>query len=208
MPEKTDLKRELATYTAHQGMFSIVQVPALSYLMVDGHGDPNTSPAYADAIGSLFPLAYKLKFLSKAELGHDYVVMPLEALWWAEDMASFTSERDKSRWDWTLMNLVPEWMTEEHLHRARESVAQKVGATAVGAVRLERYEEGLSVQTLHLGSYDDEAPVLEAMHAFIEAQGLRLAGKHHEIYLSDARRTPPARLKTILRQPVTRSSDG
>ena len=207
MPVKTDLKRELATYTAQHGTFSIVQVPALRYLMVDGHGDPNTSPAYADAIGSLFPLAYKLKFLSKAELDHDYVVMPLEALWWAEDMASFTSERNKSRWDWTLMNLVPEWITEEHLHRARESVAQKTGAAAVDAVRLERYEEGLSVQTLHVGSYDDEAPVLEAMHAYLASQGLGLAGKHHEIYLSDARRTSPARLKTILRQPVTRPSE-
>jgi len=207
VPVKTDLKRELATYTARLGTFAIVRVPALSYLMVDGHGDPNTSAAYAEAIGSLFPLAYRLKFLSKAELDHDYVVMPLEALWWAEDMASFTSERDKSRWDWTLMNLVPDWITEEHLHRARASMARKTGATALEAVRLERYEEGLCVQTLHVGSYDDEAPVLEAMHAYIAAQGLGLAGKHHEIYLSDARRTPPARLKTILRQPVTQASE-
>ena len=200
---KIDFKRELETYRATRGKFSIVRVPALAYLMIDGHGDPNTSPAYADALAALYPLAYKLKFLSKAELGRDYAVMPLEALWWSADMSSFTSERDKSRWDWTLLNLVPEWITSEHVEAARGAAAQKSSAAAFDQVRLERYEEGLSVQTLHIGSYDDEAPVLAAMHDdFIPSHSLRLTGKHHEIYLSDPRRTPAAKLRTILRQPV------
>lgn len=204
---KTDFKKEIKSYTARRGEFSIVEVPALQYLSIDGHGDPNTSTAYADAVTSLYPLAYKLKFLSKTELGRDYVVMPLEALWWSEDMASFTSERDKSRWYWTLLNLVPDWITAEHLDVARRAAAQKPGAPALEKVRLERYEEGLSVQTLHIGPYDDEAPVLEAMHNdFIPAHALRMTGKHHEIYLSDPRRTPPSRLSTILRQPVERST--
>lgn len=203
-----DLKKQLATYTAPRGSFSIVQVPALQYLAVDGHGDPNTSQAYADALASLYPLAYKLKFLSRAELGQDYVVMPLEGLWWSDDMTSFTS-RDKSRWDWTMLIMVPEWITAEHLESAREQAARKNAAPALDAVRLETLQEGLSVQTLHVGSYDDEAPVLAAMHQqFIPEHGLRLAGKHHEIYLSDARRTPAARLRTILRQPVTESVPG
>jgi len=200
---RTDFKKQLETYTASRGTFSIVQVPALNYLLVDGHGDPNTSPAYAAAISSLCPLAYKLKFLSKTERGHDYVVMPLEALWWSEDMASFTSGRDKSRWDWTLMNMVPDWITQQHFGAAREAVARQGDAPALGEVRLARYSEGLSVQTLHIGSYDDEAPILEKMHnEFIPAHSLRMAGKHHEIYLSDARRTPADKLRTILRQPV------
>jgi hypothetical protein len=200
---KTDFKKEIAAYSARRGEFSLVEVPALQYLAIDGHGDPNTSPAYEEALGSLYPLAYQLKFLSKTELGHDYVVMPLEALWWSEDLTSFTSERDKSRWDWTLLTMVPDWLTAEHLVAARETAARKGRAPAGDQVRLERYDEGLSVQTLHVGAYDDEGPVLAAMHDdFIPGHGLRMTGKHHEIYLNDPRRTPAPRLSTILRQPV------
>ncbi|MFD1505968.1 hypothetical protein FE374_18795 [Georgenia yuyongxinii] len=200
---KADLKKEIATYTAPHGRFAIVTVPALQFLMIDGHGDPNTSQVYEDAVTTIFPVAYKLKFLSKGDLGRDYSVMPLEALWWSDDMASFTSARDKSRWDWTLMNLVPAWITPAHLATACGTVARKGGALLLEDVRLERLDEGLSVQTLHVGPYDDEAPVLDAMHnEFIPAHSLRMTGKHHEIYLSDFRRTPASKLKTILRQPV------
>jgi hypothetical protein len=200
---KADFKKQIETYSAPRGRFSIVTVPSLQFLMVDGHGDPNTSKAYQDALTSIYPLAYKLKFFSKGEFDRDYSVMPLEALWWSDDMDSFTSARDKSRWDWTLMNMLPEWITREHLDAAREMVARKGGAPALDAVRLERFDEGLSVQTLHIGSYDDEAPVLDAMHnEFVPAHRLQMTGKHHEIYLSDARRTSPDKLKTILRQPV------
>ncbi len=201
---KVDLKREIATYTARPGEFSIVTVPRSDYLMIDGHGDPNTSTRYADALAALYPLAYKLKFLSKTELGRDYVVMPLEGLWWSADLASFTSDRDKSRWDWTLMIMVPSWLTDHHLEAARASAARAGHPAVLDEVRREPLDEGLCVQTLHVGSYDDEAPVVDAMHhEFLPAHGLRLAGRHHEVYLSDPRRTPPARLRTILRQPVT-----
>lgn len=200
---KADFTKQIETYSAPPGSFSIVTVPSLQFLMIDGHGDPNTSKAYRDALTAIYPLAYKLKFFSKNELGRDYSVMPLEGLWWSDDMDSFTSARDKSRWDWTLMNMLPEWITREHLDAARGLVAQKGGAAALDAVRIERLNEGLSVQTLHIGSYDDEAPVLDAMHnEFIPAHRLQMTGKHHEIYLSDARRTSPHKLKTILRQPV------
>ena len=131
--------------------------------------------------------------------------MPLEALWWSADMTSFTSARDLSRWEWTLLTMVPGWVNAAHLDAARAAVVRKAAGPALERVRLEPLVEGLSVQTLHLGPYDAEAPVLEAMHAFIADQGLRLSGKHHEIYLNDARRTPGLKLRTILRQPVTRA---
>lgn len=205
---KIDFKKEIDTYTAPRGRFAIVTVPAMQFIMIDGHGDPNTSQAYANALATLYPVAYKLKFLSKNELGRDYSVMPLEGLWWSDDMDAFTSARDKSRWDWTLMIMVPDWITQEHFEAAREAVARKGGAPVLDAVRLERFDEGLSVQTLHIGSYDDEAPVLAKMHhEFIPAESLRMTGKHHEIYLSDARRTPADKLKTILRQPVERTDN-
>jgi hypothetical protein len=200
---KTDLKKEIPAYSARRGEFSLVEVPALQHLAIDGHGDPNTSAAYEEALTSLFPLAYQLKSLSRSELGHDHVVMPLEALWWSEDLASFTSARDKSRWDWTLLITVPDWISPEHLDAARAATARKGRAPARDRVRLERSEEGLCVQTLHVGAYDDEGPVLAVMHDdVIPSRGLRMRGKHHEIYLSDPRRTPAHRLRTILRQPV------
>jgi len=196
---KTDLKKEIAAYSARRGEFAFVDVPPLRYLMIDGHGDPNTQ-AYADAVSTIFPVAYKLKFLSKRELDRDYVVMPLEALWWSEDMASFTTERDKSRWDWTVLNLVPDWITDDRFDRARSAAAD---APAVDRIRLETLSEGRCVQTLHVGPFDDEGPVLHELHnEVIPSRGLRMTGSHHEIYLSDIRRTEPARLRTILRQPV------
>ncbi|SED91573.1 GyrI-like domain-containing protein [Ruania alba] len=204
---KIDLKKTIPSYSARHGQFSLMQVPPLQYLMLDGQGDPNTSVDYSDAVSSLYPVAYVVKFLSKTELDRDYVVPPLEALWWADDMTAFTTERDKSRWHWTVMIGLPDWLDAEHVETARERVRHKGGAPVLDHVRLETLEEGLSVQTLHVGSYDDEAPVLAAMHTeFIPAQGLRRTGRHHEIYLSDPRRMPAERLRTILRQPVERDS--
>lgn len=198
---KTDLKRDIASYAARKGRFDLVELPPLRYLMVDGHGDPNEAE-YADAIATIFPVAYRLKFFSKKELGRDYVVMPLEALWWSDDMASFTTARDKSRWDWTAMNLVPDWITDDHFDAVRAEVAA-AGAPAIDRLRLETFTEGACVQTLHLGSFDDEGPVLAQLHdEVIPERGLRMRGRHHEIYLSDIRRTEPAKLRTILRQPV------
>ncbi|MCD9154455.1 GyrI-like domain-containing protein [Aeromicrobium duanguangcaii] len=200
---KFDVKKQIPTYTAPRGRFEVVTVPPMTYLMVDGEGDPNRAPRYQDALGTLYPTAYALKFLSKTELDRDYVVPPLEGLWWSDDFATFTSQRDKSRWSWTMMILVPDWITDYHLDRARSSVTAKGGAPLLDEMRLESLDEGRCVQTLHVGSYDDEGPVLAAMHdEFIPAHGLRMTGRHHEIYLGDPRRTAPERLRTILRQPV------
>jgi hypothetical protein len=201
--DKADFKRELDAYRATRDEFRIIEVPDLQYLMIDGHGDPNTSPAFRRAVEALYPIAYKLKFASKRELGRDYVVMPLEGLWWAEEMEAFTTLRDKSRWDWTLMIMVPDWIDHDLFDAAVRQVGEKRRPDGLGEVRLARLSEGCCVQTLHVGSYDQEADVLARMHdEFIPAHGLQMVGKHHEIYLSDARKVAPERLRTILRQPV------
>lgn len=200
---KADFKRSYDSYRALSGAFRVVDVPALQYLMVDGHGDPNASMEYADALAVLYPVAYKLKFASKRDFGRDYVVPPLEALWWAADMAAFTSARDKSQWSWTAMIMTPDWIPTRLFGDAVAAVAAKDRRASLGKVRLETLEEGRCVQTLHIGRYDDEAGVLADMHDhFIPEAGLRMSGTHHEIYLNDARRVEPARLRTILRQPV------
>lgn len=205
---KVDFKRELDAYRARRGEFRVVDVPPLPYLMVDGHGDPNTSQSYADALAALYPVAYALKFASKRQLDRDYVVMPLEALWWADDMSAFTSRRDKSRWSWTAMIMVPDWITGEMVEAALSAVAAKSRPAGLDRVRLETLHEGRCVQTLHAGPYDDEAAILARMHEeFIPGAGLRPTGRHHEIYLSDPRRVPPAKLRTILRQPVGAGAD-
>lgn len=204
MPSKVDFKRSLDAYQAKQGRFRIVDVPEMQYLMVDGHGDPNTSPAYAESIRALYPAAYKLKFASKRDLGRDHVVMPLEGLWWAEDMDSFTSSRDKSRWDWTLMIMVPDWIDRHMFDAAIERVGIKDRPARIDDLRLETLSEGRCVQTLHIGPFDDEADVLARMHhKYIPDNGLRMVGKHHEIYLSDSRKVAAEKLRTILRQPVS-----
>lgn len=203
MTDKIDFKKELEAYRAKKGEFRIVDVPDLQYLMVDGHGDPNTSPDFTRATETLYPVAYKLKFASKRDLGRDYVVTPLEGLWWAEDMDTFTASRNKSAWDWTLMIMVPDWID----HAMFETAVAQAGAgkdlARLDEIRLETLSEGRCVQTLHVGSFDDEAGVLERMHSeFIPSNGLTMVGKHHEIYLSDPRKTAPEKLRTILRQPV------
>lgn len=208
MADKIDFKKNMESYRAKAGKFQIIEVPQLQYLMVDGHGDPNTSPEYTRALEALYPVAYKLKFASKKELGRDYVVPPLEGLWWASDMGAFTVARDKSKWDWTMMIMVPDWISREFFDAVLTSIPAKDQPVRLGDVRLETLDEGLSVQTLHIGPYDDEAAVLAQMHGeFIPANDLQMTGKHHEIYLSDPRRNVPEKLRTILRQPVQRTSN-
>jgi hypothetical protein len=201
---KIDFKKELKhLYRPSVKKFVVVDVPPMQYLMIDGHGDPNTAQEYQDALAALFPVAWQLKFMSKRELGKDYVVLPLEGLWWAEDMESFTSMRDKSQWDWTMMIMQPEWITREMFETVATQVEMEKGLPAISKLRLETYHEGLSVQIMHIGSYDDEGPTLDEMHhKFVPENGYEMVGKHHEIYLSDFRKVAPEKLKTVLRQPV------
>ncbi|HJX79665.1 GyrI-like domain-containing protein [Glutamicibacter sp.] len=208
MAEKVDLKKSLLGYRAKHEEFALLELPERRYLMIDGCGDPNTSPAYAQALQALYPVAYKLKFFSKRELGRDYVVMPLEGLWWAKDMTSFTEHRNKSLWHWTMMIMVPDWVEQSMFESIKEDLGQKDPPIDLAKVRFEIFVEGLCVQTLHIGPYDDESQTLRRLHQeFIPAHALELTGKHHEIYLSDPRRVPAEKLRTILRQPV-QSIDG
>ena len=202
---KIDLKGAYKPlYSASVKDFALVEVPPLQYLMFDGKGDPNVAPEYPQAIEALYSLSYTLKFMSKRAFGRDYVVGPLEGLWWAKDMNSFIT-REKSKWSWTLMILQPDWIEKGHLCAALSEVVMKKGLPGLEKVRLEQLEEGLSAQILHVGPFDDEGPVLKRLHEdWLPANGLVETGKHHEIYLSDARKTEPTKLRTILRQPVRR----
>jgi hypothetical protein len=199
---KIDFKKELShLYNPSKKAFSIVDVPSMCFLMIDGHGDPNTAPAYQEAVEALYGVAYGLKFRSKKEKSVDYVVPPLEGLWWMEDMEQFSLEA-KDDWDWTMMVMQPEWITDEMVEQVRAEVARKKNPPALPKLRVEDYHEGLAVQILYLGPYADEAPTIARMHAFAAAEGYELRGKHHEIYLSDPRRTAPEKLKTVIRQPI------
>ncbi len=199
---KIDFKKALPDlYTAPRDRFVSVDVPAMQFVMVDGAGDPNTAPAYKQAIEWLYSTSYALKFAAKAAVKKDYAVPPLEGLWWADDPADFVTRR-KDRWRWTMMIMAPEFFDRPMFEAAVEKSKKKLGAPPA-SLRFERFDEGRCLQILHIGSYDDEAPTLARLHdEVMPSQGLTFAGRHHEIYLSDARRTEPAKLKTSLRQPV------
>jgi len=199
---KLDLKKEhRQLYNPSSKNNSIVDVPEMQFLTIDGAGDPNTSVAYAEAIEALYAMAYTLKFISKMAEDVDYVVMPLEGLWWTPDMAEFSTD-DKSAWDWTAMIVQPDHITAAHVAAAADEVRRKKDPPALDRIRFEPYAEGLAAQILYFGPYADEAPTIKRLHRFATDSGHPLRGKHHEIYLSDPRRTVPERLRTVIRQPI------
>jgi hypothetical protein len=202
--KKIDLKKEMKTLYQASGKEPIkVEVPTMSFLMIDGKGDPNESQSFKDATEALFPLAYTLKFmLKKGSLAIDYGVMPLEGLWWAEDMSKFKAD-DKSNWKWTLMMMQPAFITGEMVASASAEVKKKKNPIALSRIRFEAFDEGLAAQILHSGPFSEEGPTIERLHQFLEASGYKNRGKHHEIYLSDPRKVAPAKMKTIIRQPIS-----
>jgi len=199
---KIDLKKEWnELYRPSAKQVSIVDVPPFNYLMIDGRGDPNIAQEYKEAVETLYAVAYTLKFmLKKGEIGQDYVVMPLQGLWWVESMVDFSVEK-KGEWQWTMMILQPQPVTAAMVEEALAQAAKKKNPPALDKVRLEILHEGPSAQIMHIGPYADEAPNIAKIHQFITAEGAHLRGKHHEIYLSDPRRAAPEKLKTIIRQP-------
>jgi len=199
--DKFDPKRAYRELYAPPREFVFVEVPEFLYLAIDGNGDPNTAPEYASALEALYPVAYSIKFASK-RAGRDFVVGPLEGLWRADDATSFVGRR-KDEWSWTMLIVQPEWVTPADVADAVAAVGAKKSLPSLGLVRPLRYAEGRCVQILHVGSYDDETPTLARLHdEFMPQHGLTFNGDHHEIYLSDQRRTAPDRLRTVLRQPV------
>ncbi len=199
---KTDFKTDRKDlYAPPAGRFVEVTVPTMTFMVVDGHGDPNTSDDYRHAVEALFAVSFAVKFISKRELDRDYVVGPLEGLWSAADPAAFEL-REKSKWSWTVMIRQPDWLSPTMIDQARHS-AEKKRLAAAQLVRYLTLEEGRSVQTLHVGSYDEEGPLLDQLHrTYLPAHNLMFNGRHHEVYLSDPRKTDPTKLKTVLRQPV------
>lgn len=200
--KKTDCRKELKRCYAPTGKAVVeVEPPPANYLMLDGAGDPNTSREYAAAVETLFTVAYTLKFMVKrGPLAVDYRVMPLEGLWWTDDMATFSTE-EKGRWKWTMMILQPELVTAAMVRTACAEVRRKKNPEALERLRFERFAEGRCAQILHVGPFSEEGPSVAKVHHFIESRGGKLTGKHHEIYLSDIRKAAPARWKTIVRQP-------
>ncbi len=199
---KIDYKKELKhLYKASVKKTEIVDVPQMKFLMIDGEGDPNTSQEFQDAVEALYGISYTLKFMiKKGELGIDYGVMPLEGLWWVDDMSQFSTE-SKDEWKWTLMIMQPEYVTTELFAEAFEQVKRKKNLIALSKVRFEAFLEGRAVQIMHIGPFSEEGPTIEKVHNFIKENGFKLSGMHHEIYLSDIRRAAPEKWKTIIRQP-------
>jgi hypothetical protein len=203
-PEKIDFKKTLKNlYAPSAGDFSLVDVPEMQFLRVDGIGDPGNSQVYADAVAWLYAVAYPIKFNSKNEIGKDYTVPPLEGLWWAEDLSVFAGG-DRDNWQWTMMLMQPDWVTDDMFGFGLEKATKKLGEP-LESLRFESFREGHSVQILHVGPYADEAPTIARLHdEFLPENGLIENGHHHEIYLGDPRKTSPEKLKTVLRQPVKR----
>jgi len=201
--KKIDLKKELKhLYSVSTKEVAIVDVPEMKFLMVDGDGNPNDSQEFKEGIEALYSVSYTLKFMiKKGETAVDYVVLPLEGLWWSDDMAAF-SAGEKDKWKWTLMIMQPRYVTEDLFETAAHEVGKKKNPPALSRIRYKSYHEGLSAQIMHIGPYSGEGPTIERLHSFIKEKGHNLRGKHHEIYLSDPRRTAPEKIKTIIRQPM------
>jgi hypothetical protein len=198
--EKVDFKKELKQlYNPSAKEVTIIDVPDMNFLMIDGEGAP-ADQQYTDAVQTIYPVAYAIKFGVKKAKGVDYGVLPLEGLWWMDDMNQFSIDR-KDEWKWTSMIMQPKYVTEDDFKAAIEQVKKK-NLPAIGKIRFECYREGKAAQIMHIGPFSTEGPNVQKLHDAIKASGHQLSGKHHEIYLGDPRKTAPEKLKTVLRQPM------
>lgn len=196
---------DLAALYRATGAARLVTVPALRYICIDGRGDPETNPDYAAAIQALYSVAYTAKYAVKAAGGPPVRLSPLEGLWWSDEPDAFTSGR-RSDWHWTMMLRIPAEVTDAIVERAVHEVSTTRGMPTARRLRIMEFEEGPAAQVLHVGPYETEGPTIARLHDFITSQGLSFTDpdrRHHEIYLSDPRRCPRERLRTIIRQPCT-----
>mgnify|MGYP000002899581 CR=1 FL=1 len=205
--QKLDLRKEWKhLYAPSAKRVEIVDVPALSFAMIDGRITSGhslaESPEFQQAVEALYGISYTLKFASKLRKDNpiDYPVMALEGLWWTES-GEFDIAKPEG-WLWTLMIMQPDHITPEMFQEALRRLKEKRDNPALAKLRLERFQEGLCIQTMHVGPYAQEPATLERMKAFARENGYMLCGKHHEIYLGDPRRAQPEKLKTILRHPI------
>jgi hypothetical protein len=199
--DKIDLKGEFKSlYKPSAKEVVEIDVPLFNFLMVDGEGNPNTSRGYKEAIEALYSVSYTIKFALKRERALDYVVMPLEGLWWADDLTSFSRD-EKDSWKWTMMIMQPPEASKLTAQSAIATVQEKKGLPGLKQIRFEQFREGRSAQTMHIGPFSTEGPTIQRVHDFISSRSA-LRGKHHEIYLSDIRKAAPEKWKTIIRQPM------
>jgi hypothetical protein len=200
--KKVDLRKQYKhLYAPSAKAVGVVDVPPLNFLMIDGQGNPNTSPDFGAALEALYAMSYTLKFAVKlGKLAIDYPVMALEGLWWTDDLSRFSMD-EKDLWKWTAMMMQPEFVTRAMVEEARAQVARKKNPAALPKVRFEGFHEGSCAQIMHIGPFATEGPTIKRLHDFIEEGGHKLRGKHHEIYLSDPRRAAPEKVKTVIRQP-------
>lgn len=200
---KIDYKKELKEFYRPSAKKVVeVNIPKMNFLMVDGHGAPEMTE-YKEAIEALYSVSYTIKFMiKKGDIGIDYGVLPLEGLWWADDMLDFINE-NKSKWIWTMMIMQPELVTKDLVHAAISQVKDKKNLPAINKVKFKSFQEGRCAQTLHVGPFSEEGPTVERVHSFIADCGNELTGKHHEIYLTDIRRAAPENWKTVIRQPMS-----
>ncbi len=205
--KKIDLKKELKYLCLPSKKdVELIRVPRFNFLMIDGAGDPNTSQEFREAVQALYTAAYTLKFMIKKEKKVDYPVMALEGLWWTDDMATFSAD-NKSAWKWTLMILQPNVVTKALFKKAVKQAKEKKGLAALEKIRFEGFNEGLCVQIMHIGPYAEEGPTIQMLHAFAKERGFDPVRKHHEIYMSDPRKAKPEKMKTVIRQPIQKSSN-
>jgi len=201
--KKIDYKKELKCFynTSHKEP-EIINIPKMNFLMCDGEGNPGTSEEFKDAVEALFGVSYAAKFMIKrGNLAIDYGVMPLEGLWWVDDMSKFSIEK-KDDWKWTIMIMQPEIVTKDHISEAIEKTKEKKDLPAIGKLRFEPFSEGKCAQIMHIGPFSEEGPTIKILHEFIIENKSELRDKHHEIYLSDIRKADPKKWKTIIRQPM------
>lgn len=200
---KIDYKMELKyLYKSSAKEAEIVDVPVMNFLLIDGKGDPTKEKSYQQAIEALYSVAYTLKFMAKkGKMALDYGVLPLEGLWWANDMTAFEKNR-RNEWLWTMMIMQPDFITTEMVEQAINQAKEKKDPAAIDKLRFEKFNEGKSAQIMHIGPFTEEGPTIEKLHAFIKQNNCELRDKHHEIYLTDIRRAAPQNWKTIIRQPM------
>lgn len=199
----TDFRKQMGGFYKARRDPAVVRLPPIKYLMVSGKGHPGKGKEFQEAIQGLYTLAYTMKFSGKkGSRQREMPVLPLDALWWIAGRKGFPPDAPQSAWRWQAMLAVPGFVNQAMLAKARKQALAKKPMPALRRVRLVRWREGLYAQVLHVGSYAGERPTIKRLHKFIEAQGYRPTGRHHEIYMSDPRRTSARNLKTILRQPM------
>lgn len=200
---KLDYKKQFPQFYRPKKKPVIIDIPEMNFFMIDGKGDPNTSKEYQAVVECLYAVSYtlKMKIIKKNNPADDYVVPPLEGLWYMDDMKDWSMD-NKEEWLWTMMIRIPDFVSEEQIKKSIEITKKTKDPVALPKLYFKKYNEETVVQIMYVGSYSDEGPTIKLLHEYAENEGYRLNGKHHEIYLGDPRKTAPEKLKTVIRQPI------